>query len=101
MKQLEVSSNEVFTIQSGTTIVCPNPHCGEYVGLIKKNIKAGDRISEDTIEGPQVRFNEKPRCLTCGHYWYIYNDETASGKTFSRIHTGRGWMPEEKRMMEL
>ena len=87
-----------WCLPAGTTIHCPNPYCGEYVGRLTKDIRAEDKMTPDCIEGPQIRFGKKPLCLTCGHRWYFEEYVTLSGVPFARLHTGRGWFPPADRM---
>lgn len=88
---------EKFLLPEGTIITCPNPHCRAVVGRLKRNLKAGDKLNRRALDGPMVRFGERPRCLSCNHLWYFESNGN-SDRALSRIHTILGWFPDETRI---
>ena len=89
---------ERFRLPAGTVIRCPNEKCRAYVGRIEREVKAQDRM-KDCIEGPMVRWGERPRCHVCGRLWY-FQEAGFDGKPITRLSTGWGWYPETDRIKE-
>ena len=94
---IEVEQLDRWCLPKGVVIKCPNPYCGQHIGHLVKDIRQGDPLTSKCFAGPQVRQGERPRCLNCNHLWY-FEGPTTTG-SFSRLHTGRGWFPEEERLV--
>jgi len=93
---MSVAVGESLRLPRGTLIKCPNPKCNETIGRLSRPLKLGDRrIYFVDGSGQGARVDRLPHCKCCNFRWVV------SEHDLQRIHTGRGWFPNDKHMGEL